>query len=275
MSLSVLMSVYYKENPEYLQQALESIWDAQTLKPDEIVLVEDGPLTTELYSILTNWKNKLDKILKRVPLEKNEGLTKALNMGIEHCSGEFIARMDSDDISCPNRFEEQTHFLNSNSNITLVGTAIQEFNDVSKNLNIRQYPSNTEDALKYIVKASPFAHPSVMFRRKIFEEGLRYSEKFNTSQDIDLWFQILKQGFDVANISDVLLYFRVSNNFYERRSKTKAINEFKIYWDGIFKLHGVTWKLIYPILRLFFRFAPKSLVKLIYGGKIRKQLNKH
>jgi glycosyltransferase involved in cell wall biosynthesis len=106
MSLSVLMSVYYKENPEYLQQALESIWDAQTLKPDEIVLVEDGPLTTELYSILTNWKNKLDKILKRVPLEKNEGLTKALNMGIEHCSGEFIARMDSDDISCPNRFEE-------------------------------------------------------------------------------------------------------------------------------------------------------------------------
>lgn len=269
MSLSVLMSVYHKEKPEYLQQALESIWDNQTLKPDEIVLVEDGPLTYELYSVLSKWNNKL----KRIPLKKNVGLTKALNIGINHCNGEFIARMDSDDISLPTRFEKQVKFLNTNNNISIIGSAIQEFNNTSQLLNIRKYPNNTKQALKYIVKASPFAHPTVIFRKKVFEDGFLYSEKFNTSQDIDFWFRLLKKGYKVANISDVLLYFRVSDNFYERRSKAKAINEFKIYCNGIFSLYGFTWKLIYPVLRLIFRFAPKYLVKHIYSGKIRKQLN--
>ena len=89
----VLMSVYYKEKPKYLQQALESIWDKQTLKPDEIILVEDGKLTPELYQTIEKWEKKLNGKLKRIPLRENQGLAKALNTGIKHCSGEYIARI--------------------------------------------------------------------------------------------------------------------------------------------------------------------------------------
>ena len=274
MTLSVLMSVYYKEKPEYLHQALESIWDNQTLKPDEIILVEDGKLTVELYEIIEQWGEKLNGRLKRIPLPENQGLAKALNTGIKYCSGEYIARMDSDDISASERFEKQTRFLENNPDIDILGSAIREFNDDSEESNIRYYPKTTEKAIGYIVKASPFAHPSVMFRRNIFDDGNIYPEKYNTSQDVALWFQLLKQGYSMTNLKDVLLYYRISNDFYSRRSIAKAINEFKIYWNGIINLYGFTWKLIYPILRLGFRFSPKFIIRKIYTGRMRKNLNK-
>ena len=113
-----------------------------------------------------------------------------------------------------------------------------------------------------------------MFRKKIFDEGNKYPEKYNTSQDVALWFQLLKQGYNMANLEDILLYYRISDDFYNRRSKAKAINEFKIYWTGIINLYGFTWKLIYPILRLGFRFSPKFIVQKIYTGRMRKNLNK-
>lgn len=272
--LSVLMSVYYKEKPEYLQQALKSIWDDQTVKPDEIILVEDGKLTVELYEIIEQWGEKLNGRLKRIPLPENQGLAKALNTGIKYCSGEYIARMDSDDISASERFEKQTRFLKNNPDIDILGSAIREFKDDFEESNIRYYPKTTEKAIGYIVKASPFAHPSVMFRRNIFDDGNIYPEKYNTSQDVALWFQLLKQGYSMTNLKDVLLYYRISNDFYSRRSRAKAINEFKIYWNGIINLYGFTWKLIYPILRLGFRFSPKFIVRKIYTGRMRKNLNK-
>ncbi len=113
-----------------------------------------------------------------------------------------------------------------------------------------------------------------MFRRNIFDDGNIYPEKYNTSQDVALWFQLLKQGYSMTNLKDVLLYYRISNDFYSRRSIAKAINEFKIYWNGIINLYGFTWKLIYPILRLGFRFSPKFIVRKIYTGRMRKNLNK-
>ena len=274
MNLSVLMSVYYKEKPKYLQQALESIWDKQTLKPDEIILVEDGKLTPELYQIIEKWNKKINGKLKRIPLQENGGLAKALNTGIKHCSGEYIARMDSDDICDPARFEKQIYFFKNNPDIDILGSAICEFNENSKELNTRYYPPNTSQAIKYIVKATPLAHPSVMFRRKVFEQDNRYPENYGSNEDIAFWFELLSKGYNMANLEDILLYYRISDDFFNRRSKAKAINEFKIYWTGIINLYGFTWKLIYPILRLGFRFSPKFIVQKIYTGRMRKNLNK-
>lgn len=273
MNLSVLMSVYYKEKPKYLQQALESIWDKQTLKPDEIILVEDGKLTPELYQTIEKWEKKLNGKLKRIPLRENQGLAKALNTGIKHCSGEYIARMDSDDICDPARFEKQIYFFKNNPDIDILGSAICEFNENSKELNTRYYPPNTSQAIKYIVKATPLAHPSVMFRRKVFEQDNRYPENYGSNEDIAFWFELLSKGYKMANLNNILLYYRISDDFYNRRSKAKAINEFKIYWTGIINLYGFTWKLIYPILRLGFRFSPKFIVQKIYTGKLRGKLN--
>jgi len=274
-NISVLMSVYYKERHEYLQKALESIWDKQILKPTEIIIVEDGPLTPDLYSVLSSWKKRLKDKLIRVPLDVNTGLANALNVGIKYCTGDYIARMDSDDISASTRFENQINFLNTHKNIILLGGSIQEFNNNSNNLKIRKYPADTRSARKYIVKASPFAHPAVMIRKELLSTDNLYSNEFNANEDIELWFRILKGGYEVANISDVVLHFRVSDNFYQRRSKSKAINEFKVFWNGILDLYGFTWKLAYPFLRLVLRFSPIFIVKKLYTGKIRDYLNIH
>lgn len=273
MSLSVLMSVYQKEKSNYFNDALYSIWDAQTLKPDEIVLIKDGPLNEELNKSIIFWKEKLGSVLKLLELETNSGLAKALNKGIQECSCDFIARMDSDDICSFDRFEKQVSFLTENPNVMLLGGAIREFNEISNNLFVRIYPRNTDEVKRYLPKASPFAHASVMFRRSIFYDGLKYSESYQTSQDIDLWFKIIKSQYEVANLRDIIYYVRVSKDFYSRRSRRKALNEFKIYWDGIISLFGYNWRLIYPLLRFLFRISPGFVIRRGYNGKFRSLLN--
>lgn len=261
------MSVYNAD--KYLPIAIDSIIN-QTYTDFEFLIIDDCS-TDNSSNIIKDYLQKDDRI-KFFPNQVNLGLTKNLNKLILLAKGEYIARMDADDISHKLRFEKQTYFLDNNPEISVVGGSIQEFDEKSTNLGIRRYPRNTEEVLKCIAKASPFAHPTVMFRKNVFDNGLTYSERFTTSQDIDLWFKLLKNNYMVANIDVVVLYYRVSKEFYARRSKTKAINEFKIYWNGIISLQGITWKLIYPIMRLGFRLAPKFLVKKIYSGKIRKSL---
>lgn len=273
MCVSVLMSVYYKENPIFLNEAMESIWDKQSLRPIQIVLVEDGVLTKELYIVLDNWSSKLGDVLLRIPLSVNGGLTKALNIGIEKCTGEYIARMDSDDISTTLRFKKQVDFLKFNKEIDVVGGAIQEFNSLNDNLMVRKYPLTNDLLKKYIVKASPFAHPTVMMRKKIFDNGIRYPEQYITSQDIALWYFLMNLGHKMANLPEIICHFRIADDFLTRRSKAKAINEFKIYWYGINELYGFTWKLVFPFLRLGFRFSPNFIIKRMYSSDIRKKLN--
>ena len=126
MNFSVLMSVYEKETPEYLQAALDSILVNQTIMPTEVVVVEDGPLNDGLYDILEEFRKKFP-CLKTVPLRKNVGLGDALNEGLKHCSYEWVARMDSDDIAVDTRFESQLTFIKHNPDIDLLGGNITEF----------------------------------------------------------------------------------------------------------------------------------------------------
>lgn len=117
MPFSVLLSLYEQETSTFLDQAIFSIWDSQDLKPSQIVLVQDGPLTAELKAVIIEWKNKLGAILTIVPLEKNVGLAAALNEGLKHCHYELVARMDTDDIAMPTRFEKQIAFMQQNPDI--------------------------------------------------------------------------------------------------------------------------------------------------------------
>ena len=273
MTISVLMSVYKSERPQYLDRALRSVYDEQTHKPSEVILIADGPLTNDLDKIIEKWQEKLGASFILVRNEVNLGLTKSLNKGLSLASGELIARMDSDDISHPRRFELQHNFMLNNPNVDVVGGALQEFDDNNDCLNIRYYPQDSEIIKKYICKASPLAHPTVMMRRRIFDSGLRYDERFRTSQDIALWFDVLDKNFKISNIPDITIYFRLAGDVYKRRSKDKAFNEFKIYMNGIYRLHGLfAFYYIYPISRLNFRLMPKSFIKWIYGSNIRKRV---
>lgn len=273
MSISVLMAIYHKEKPEYFELALESIWDKQSLKPNEIILVEDGALTSELDALILRWKSKLPQVLKVIKLKVNKGLSTALNEGLKHCSCKYIARMDSDDISHPERFRKQFDYLEKNEDIYVLGGSIQEFNDKCDSLIVRHYPIDFNHIKKYIAKASPLAHATVMFRITLFASGIKYSEKHITSQDIELWYRVVKAGYRISNIPEVTYYVRVSSDFYVRRTRKKAINEFKIYWNGIIELYGYNWRLVFPILRVISRLMPAFIVKLLYSKKIRNILN--
>ena len=277
MTISVLLSVYKNEKPEYLSRALSSIWDDQTLKPSQIVLVEDGPIPAELESIVDGLQMRVNVLgvatATVVKLPVNGGLTKALNQGLKYATGDLIARMDSDDIADPKRFERQVAYLEEHPEVDIVGGSLQEFDRENECLNIRHYPLTHEEACRYIVKACPLAHPAVMMRRRIFDEGLWYDERYRMSQDIKLWFDAIMAGYRIGNIPEVVLYFRREGDVFRRRSRAKAWNEFKIYMNGIYRMKGLlTPAYIYPIARYCFRLLPPTVVKWIYGSKLRKKV---
>ena len=278
MTISVLMSVYGTETGKNLDRALCSVWDDQTLKPTQIVLVEDGPIPAELEEIVESFKLKVsegDGTFTIVKLQENVGLTKALNAGLKQVKGELIARMDSDDISETHRFERQVKYLEEHPEVDIISGSLQEFDAENECLNVRHYPLTHEEAVKYIVKASPFAHPAVMMRRRIFDEGLKYDERYRMSQDIKLWFDALQAGCRFGNIPEVVLFFRREGDVYRRRSRAKAWNEFQIYMHGIYQMKGFfTTAYRFPIARYLFRNLPPGIVKWIYGSSVRNRVLK-
>ena len=237
------MSVYKSEHPSYLERALLSIWDDQVRKPDKIVLLQDGPVGKELEEVLLKWKKKLGDSLLLIVNPINLRLTKSLNIGIKHISTDYIARMDSDDISIPDRFAKQMSFLEKNDFISIVGCNIQEFSDSCDCL----FPRDTEGAIASIFKANPLVRPAVMMRKKIFNDGISHNEAYRTSQDLALWFDVLASGYKNANMDDVLLKFRRNDDVYKRRSNLKDRNlELLVHERGIRKLYGIS-----PIKSLF------------------------
>lgn len=277
MTISVLMSVYKSEKPEYLDEALASVWTEQTLKPRQIVLVEDGNLTEGLYAVVEKWQKELGDVLVVHASKENLGLTKSLNIGLGYITSDLVARMDSDDISLPRRFEMQEKFLQNHPDVAIVGGSMQEFNSVNSNVNVRHYPLTHDAVLRSIYKASPLAHPTVMMRMSIFREGgLRYDERFRTSQDIALWLDAVCAGYKIGNLEDVTFRFRLADDMFKRRSRAKAWNEFRIYMSGVRRLYGLlSPKYVYPVSRLMFRLMPVRMVKFVYGSSLRRKVVEH
>lgn len=272
MTISVLMSTYYRENPIYLDRALKSIWTDQIRKPDQIVLVEDGRLTPALDKVVEKWGNTIGKSLTIVRNECNQGLAEALNDGIKRAKGELIARMDSDDIATPNRFKLQEAYMENHENVDILGGSIREFNDMGTLNQVRYYPRTMEEVRKGIYKASPLAHPTVMFRRRFFDDGFRYSSKFYICEDVILWFEALKADREINNLPDILLRFRRNDSMMNRRGRKKAWSEFLAYCSGIYMLDGLfTYKYIFSLIRLVFRLSPSWFIKSVYNGTFRNK----
>lgn len=273
MTISVLMSTYCKEKPEYLDEAMKSIWTDQTRKPDEIILVEDGPLTDELHAVIRNWKNQIGDAFVIVEKSDNQGLALALNDGINIAKGDLIARMDSDDISLPNRFELQEKYMIEHPEVSILGGAIREFNDQGTLNNVCTYPLSNKDILSSMHRGSPLAHPTVMYRRTFFQQGFRYTNKYNICEDVGMWYNAAAAGCIINNLPDTILNFRRNPSTAQRRSKEKAWGEFHAYNDGIKKLNGLfSYKYIFSFLRLCFRLLPHNVINFIYNSHLRKSL---
>lgn len=208
---SVLMSLYKKEKPEYLRIALDSMLK-QTIEPDEIVLVEDGPLTDELYEVLSDYP-----MLHRIRNKKNLGLGLALNVGLKQCRNELVARMDTDDCSKPNRCEKQLARFLEKPYLAIVGSHIDEFSgEISNVISQRIVPTTSEDIYKFSKKRSAFNHPAVMYSKTAVLENNGYSD-LKRNQDVDLFGRMQFEGYKAENIDEALLLFRSSDELAKRR----------------------------------------------------------
>ena len=272
-TISVLMSVYKSEKGDYLDRALKSVWDEQTYKPSQIVLVEDGPLTPELYDVIAKWEKRLPEVMCIIINEVNVGLTVSLNKGLKKVTSDFIARMDSDDQSVSQRFELQVEFLNKNPNIDVVGGAIQIVDKIGTPKYVKHTKLTHEEMLKQICWKCPLMHPTVMMRNTMFtEKGLSYDERFRNSQDIALWVDAVVAGCKLANLPDVLLNFTEDEDVYRRRGKVRAMNEYKSFARAAKIIHGkYSPRRILPVLRYLFRRLPVGLIKMAYNSNWMKK----
>ena len=213
---SVLMSLYKKEHPEYLRLAIDSMLN-QTVKPDEIVLVEDGPLTDELYAVEDEYKDKLTIVVN----EKNLGLGLALNEGLKVCRNELVARMDTDDISKPDRCEKQLEYFAAHPKTTILGGQIEEFIDSLGNIvGKREVPQTDEDLKRYMKKRCPFNHMTVMFKKSDVMKVGNYQDWF-WNEDYYLWIRMALADCIFANLPKVLVQVRVGEEMYARRGGLK------------------------------------------------------
>ena len=217
--LSVLMSVYKNDNPVFFKKALESIYEAQTLKPSEVVIVKDGPLGIDLEMTLAKWetKNQNSVGIKVLGLKHNVGLGEALRIGLEACTNDIVARMDSDDISAPERFELQYSFLLKNPAVSLVGASIEEFKE-NENISSgkRVPPNGHSEILKFAKFRNPINHATVMFRK----QDILLSGSYKTMhgfEDYYLWIRMLLSGYKIENIKETLLKVRLGEDFMGRR----------------------------------------------------------
>ena len=270
MQFSVLLSLYYKERPEYLRESLDSILN-QTLPADEIVLVKDGPLTEELDAVVEEYQAKCPQ-LKIVPLEKNMGLGKALNEGLKHCSHEIVARMDTDDICKPDRFAKQIAVFEQHPEYDLVSAWIDEFVDTKDNIrSVRSLPELPEQIFEYGKKRCPVNHPVTMFRKSKVEAVGGYIHCLNL-EDYYLWARMLVSGAKFYNIQESLLWFRFSDDVFKRRggfkyAKTEAWFMWELHKIGYL---SVSKAAIYGMMRFCVRIVPNSLRSWVYRNLLRK-----
>ena len=213
---SVLMSVYKNDNAEYLQLAIESMLN-QTYPPDQFVIVEDGPICSELESVILKYSKKKPYLFTIVRLKTNGGLGNALNQGLKVCRNELIARMDADDIAKEDRCEKQIDEFKTNPMIGILGTQIDEFIGYPENIvSKRIVPTEHEEIIKFAKRRSPFNHPTVMYRKSVIDNLGGYTA-YGRKEDLDLFVRAVNNGIYTKNLDKSLLYYRTSQENLKRR----------------------------------------------------------
>lgn len=215
---SVSMCVYAGDKPEWFEVALNSIKN-QTVKPAEITLVVDGPVSEATEMIISRFNDSCEDAIafKVVRLQKNSGHGIARRTSVANCSNELVALMDADDIACEDRFErELSLFVNSNDT-DLAGGDIAEFIDRSDNVvGYRKVPTTDEEIRRYIKKRCPFNQMTVMFKKRVYEKAGGYLDWY-CDEDYYLWIRMLLCGCHFANTGSVMVHVRVGKEMYQRR----------------------------------------------------------
>lgn len=267
-SLAVLMAVYRHDDPILLDIALRSTLGQQLPIDHKIHLYlgVDGPIGPELEAIVASHAEQLHRIVRS---PDNEGLAATLNKLIRVLGDEsYVFRMDADDLSLPTRFRTQLDFLLNHPDVDIVGTDIIEWDRVSGQRRQVAFARDHADAVRKISRRVPVAHPTVCFRRHVFDTVPQYPS-VPGNEDIAMWFECLRAGLRFGNVHESLLLYSIGANFWSRRSFAKAMSEFRCYASGIWMLHGYSWQYVYPVARLLVRICPRFISKLLYDTTMR------
>ncbi|MEY8410084.1 glycosyltransferase [Lachnospiraceae bacterium 62-26] len=270
-SYSVLMSLYIKEKPEYLDVAIRSMIE-QTFKPNEIVIVKDGEITQELQKVLDRYSADYPGLFNIVGYKGNKGLGVALNYGLKYCKNELIARMDTDDIAKPERCMKQIKAFEKHSDYAIIGSAVDEFFGTVENITGRRVvPSQPEEIYKFARRRSAFNHPSVMYRKsKVLEFGGYRNLRRN--QDVDLFGRMLYGGCKAANFKESLLWFRADINLSKRRKSWENtwsyIDTIKRFWKMGYSSFGDV--VIIAVAQIVMYLMPVRVQNLLYQKFLRK-----
>lgn len=269
---SVLMSVYYKENPIWLRESIDSM-RKQSIPPSEIVIVKDGPLPAELEEVLQSYKSQEDSLFCIVALEQNMGLGIALQKGILACHNEIIARMDTDDYSNQNRIELQLKAMQE-YDADIVSCNVGEFlDDIHDIINYKEVPEKHEEIYRYAKRRNPFNHPAVVFKKsKVLLSG-NY-QKCDWIEDYDLWVRMLKSGCRGYNIQKPLLLMRVDENTYKRRGGVRYLKSMLSFNWKLWRSHWCTFRdfAVRSSASLFVTLVPNFMRDRIYKKMLRKKI---
>lgn len=268
---SVLMSVYYKEKAEYLKASMQSIFN-QTVPTDDFVLVCDGPLNVELNNVINEMQQKFEENLQVVRLKKNKGLGNALNEGIRHCKNELVARMDSDDISYPDRCERQLKVFENKQEVSICSGIVEEFSVTFDKIDAWRVPPETnEEILQFAKGRNPFNHPCVMYKKSAVVNSGSYQD-FYLLEDYYLWLRMLMKGYQGYNIQEPLLYMRAGSDMYKRRAGWKyartQVKLFKYMKSQAFITSAQCMKSC--VIRSGSSIAPNWLRRLMFKTVLRK-----
>lgn len=258
---SVCMSVYKNDIHEYFNIALNSVIN-QTIQPNEIILVIDGPVSESIDNLIDEFKFNYP-IIKTIRLPQNKGLGNALNIAVSNASYSLIARMDSDDISIPNRFEKQLLCFEKDPELSVVGGSIDEFVDVESNIvGHRICPLTDSEIKKYMKSRCGFNHMTVMMKKNDVLSVGNYKDWF-WNEDYFLWIRMMDASYKFMNLQQTMVKVRVGTDMYARRGGMK-------YFKSEVSLHKYMWDHgIINFLHFCFNIFVRLIVEIFMPNKVR------
>lgn len=271
-SFTVLMSVYHKENPEFLEKSLFSVV-TQTVTPNKILIVKDGDLTNDLNQVIEAFVNNYSELASVVGYKENKGLGQALNFGMGIIDTTYVARMDGDDIAKKERFEIQLNFLQAHPEIDIVGSNILEFiSNPSQPIHKRIVPEDHLQIYKKAMKQNPMNHMTVFFKKEAVVKagGYRHAPFF---EDYDLWFRMLRRGCKFHNVQNFLVLARVGNDMIGKRHGWKYLQHEFRHFKNMESSGFISPLRLYLVLflRLPLRIIPKRILNLLYSLFLRRK----
>lgn len=268
---SVLMSLYIKEKVEYAEACFESLLH-QTVLADEWVIVEDGPLTNEMYQLLDRYQAENPGLIKRVPFATNRGLGLALRDGVEACTYDLIARMDTDDIAREDRFEKQLAMFEADESLDICGSHIKEFDGSIDNiLSQRIVPTTDDEIRKYQKRRDAFNHMTVMYKKQAVLRAGNYQTCL-LMEDTLLWVNMLLTGAKCANVDDFLVYARTGADMFERRGGFAYYTKYKTGRKKVYETGYISWwDYTYTLLVQFcVAIIPNKVRRFVYKKALRR-----